>query len=167
MDDTIVQQATEKRKLRALRIVAAGQVSPNGQDGQYDVRSQSGNGAYLTRHRRVTDGDAVCDCPDFFARRHGIPCKHVWAVETYERAERYVERQVRRLDSIQRVIDLAQARLHYDRETLSEAGRLTLRIIVQTAQRLDRELWQAAEAEVDRRKEARFDAVGIGGYVEW
>ncbi len=85
------QQALERRRERALNILEAGMVSPNGMDGQYIVRSQSGNGAYLTRVRRITGGRIVCGCRDTWAKRHGIPCKHVLAAEMYE-AEQAAQR---------------------------------------------------------------------------
>ena len=84
MNDSILAETAQKRKLRALALLEAGQVSPNGQDGQYYARSQSGNGTYIALHRRVTGGavpstgfrlrtesaevTSVCDCPEVMLR---------------------------------------------------------------------------------------------------
>jgi len=93
MDSPIILAETaQKRKLRALALLQAGQVSPNGQDGQYYARSQSGNGTYIALHRRVTGAavpstglrtspstgfrlrtesaevTSVCDCPEVMLR---------------------------------------------------------------------------------------------------
>ena len=81
--------AYKRRYKRALALVDSGHVSPNGSDGQYYVQSQSGNGTYIARHRRVTGGDLVCGCPDEWAKERGIPCKHIQGVEIYESAEAY------------------------------------------------------------------------------
>lgn len=161
MDDTIVQQVTEKRKLCALRIVEAGHVSPNGSPHHYDVHSQSGNGCYLAATCAAFPPHGRCDCPDFEKNGTLFPCQHVQAVEIYETAERYVERQARRLGSYTRVVTLAQAKLEYGREMLSDASRLTLSIIAQTAQRLDDELWQAAEEMADRRRAAYHEGLDM------
>ena len=91
-NSTILAETAQKRKLRALALLEAGQVSPNGQDGQYYARSQSGNGTYIALHRRVTGGavpstglrtspstgfrlrtesaevTSVCDCPEVMLR---------------------------------------------------------------------------------------------------
>lgn len=79
--------AYQRRYARALRIVEAGLVTTNGLDGQYYVKSQSGNGTYVARHRRVTGGALVCGCPDEWAKERGISCKHIQAVEIFESAE--------------------------------------------------------------------------------
>ena len=85
MDSPIIlAEIAQKRKLRALVLLETGQVSSNGQDGQYYARSQSGNGTYIALHRRVTGGavpstgfrlrtesaevTSVCDCPEVMLR---------------------------------------------------------------------------------------------------
>lgn len=75
-----VLQETQARYDRALAILAADLVTSNGSDGQYYVKSQSGNGRYLVRVGRV--GTPLCNCPDF--RRRGWRCKHVLAAELLE-----------------------------------------------------------------------------------
>ena len=69
---------------------AKAEASPNGSDGTYYVQSQTDNAiVYTTRHRRVTHGDLVCNCPDEWAKERAIPCKHILAAEIYESAAAY------------------------------------------------------------------------------
>lgn len=154
MDAAILQQATEKRKLRALRIVEAGLVSPNGLDGQYYVQSESGNGTYIAHHRRVTDGAVVCGCPDAFAKKHGIPCKHVQAVEIYENAETYALALVER-HSI--TFDKLERRILYDlARPLPELDAIRLTILLHAVQRLadDQAMWDAVDRRIEELKDA-------------
>ena len=76
----VLDSPQARREAKARQIVAAGLVSPNGQDGQYYVISQSGNGRYLVRVARV--GEPLCTCWDF--RKRGGKCKHILAAELYE-----------------------------------------------------------------------------------
>jgi hypothetical protein len=84
MDTYILQQAEKKRKLRALGIILEGGIESNGVDGQYYVQSQSNNGRYLVAVPRVLPPRGKCSCPDGFAKRWGIRCKHILAAELYE-----------------------------------------------------------------------------------
>lgn len=89
MDAAIVQEAAQKRKRRALRIVEAGLVSPNGAAHQYDVQSQSGDGCYLAATSASAPPHGRCHCPDFQQNGVLFPCQHVKAADIYEAAETY------------------------------------------------------------------------------
>jgi hypothetical protein len=91
MDETILTKDIEKRKSRALKIVAATNVSPNGAAHQFYVLSQSGSGRYLAATSEAFPPHGRCSCPDFKAHGHRFPCKHVLAAEIYEAAEVYAQ----------------------------------------------------------------------------
>ncbi len=67
----------EGRRQRGLAIAALAPIRPD--RFGYRVPSQSGNGSYLVS---LEDGP-YCECPDW-AKRNGLPCKHVYAVEMLE-----------------------------------------------------------------------------------
>lgn len=89
MNATIIAQKTKDRYQRALRLVEAGHVSPNGVAGQYYVVSQADRGRYLAATPEAFPPIGRCNCRDFqdFARHNGIKCKHVQAAEIFESAE--------------------------------------------------------------------------------
>ena len=64
-----------RRKVRALAIVAQADTIERIDARNYRVKSQSGNGWY---HVRKEGGEWKCECPDFGNR--GVVCKHIFAV---------------------------------------------------------------------------------------
>lgn len=84
MDDRIITQYQEKRYMKALKLVEAEMVSPNGQPHTYYVRSATGNGRYLAATADRFSPRGTCNCKDF--KCHASKCKHVQAAEIYELA---------------------------------------------------------------------------------
>lgn len=89
MSPESIAQKTEQRYRRALKLVEAEAVSPNGQAHTFYVRSQSGNGRYLAATPDAVGPIGMCGCSDFqnFARHHSFPCKHIIAAQVFEKAE--------------------------------------------------------------------------------
>jgi len=88
MDATIIAQKKQDRYNRALKLVEAQAVSPNGQPHQFYVRSANGRGRYLAATGEAIAPIGVCTYPDFvgFGRHNGIPCKHIQAAIIYEKS---------------------------------------------------------------------------------
>lgn len=89
MDTKIIAHKRKLRYQRALKIVEAQGISPNGQAHTYYVASQAGNGRYLAATPEAFSPIGRCTCRDFqdFARHHGFECKHIMAAQIHERAE--------------------------------------------------------------------------------
>jgi uncharacterized Zn finger protein len=79
----------EKRLQRGLAIWKAGQVSPNGAQGQYYVASQSRSIRYLVATPWAACG-AKCQCEDF---EKGHICKHIIAAGAAEAHRKIARRQ--------------------------------------------------------------------------
>ena len=79
--------ADKARRLRGLRMAAAGMVRANGQAGQYYVDSDTGNGRYLAATASARCGER-CDCPDHQTR--GARCKHIRAAMAHREGQRVV-----------------------------------------------------------------------------
>ncbi len=84
MDAKIITQYQEKRHMRALKLVEAEMVSPNGQPHTYYVRSANGNGRYLAATPDRFSPRGICNCKAF--EYHASKCRHVEATEIYELA---------------------------------------------------------------------------------
>ena len=88
MDAASIAQKTADRYHRALRLVEAQHVTPNGQPHQFYVRSQNGRGRYLAATSEAIPPLGTCSCKDWasFGRHNEIPCKHIQAARIYELA---------------------------------------------------------------------------------
>lgn len=88
MSPESIAQKKKERYSRALKMVEAEAVSPNGQPHQFYVRSANGNGRYLAATADAIAPIGTCTCRDFvrFGRHNGIKCKHILATEIYEKA---------------------------------------------------------------------------------
>ena len=157
MDEAIVQEATQKRKLRALQILEAGLVSPNGVAHQYDVQSQSGNGCYLAATPDTFPPHGRCNCSDFEKNGEFFPCKHIQAAKFYESAERTVRAICQRHNC---TLGQLENRLLYDlcAGVPDPVVATKLTVLLHTVQHLKDEAHDlavlAVEAEIERRLDA-------------
>ena len=157
MDEAIVQEALQKRKLRALQVLEAGLVSPDGMAHQYDVQSQSGNGRYLAATPDTFPPHGRCDCPDFEKNGEFFPCKHIQAAEYYESAERTMWAVCQQHGC---TLSQLESRLLYDLcagvPDPVMAAKLT--VLLHTVQRLKDEAHDLAVLAVETEIERRLDA---------
>jgi hypothetical protein len=157
MDEAIVQEATQKRKLRALHIVEAGLVSPNGVAHQYDVQSQSGNGRYLAGTSAAFPPHGQCHCQDFEKNGARFSCKHVLAADIYEAAETYALHLIE-THGLHRVENELIRRLCAG---LPELDAVRTAILFHAVQRLadEQAMWDAVDRRIEELKDAYHDAV--------
>ena len=163
MDKAIVAEATQKRKLRALQILEAGLVSPDGVAHQYDVQSQNGDGCYLAATSDTFPPHGRCNCPDFEKNGEFFSCKHIQAAEYYESAERTVWAVCQRHGC---TLSQLESRLLYDlcAGVPDPVMATKLTILLHTVRRLKDEAHDlavlAVEAEIERRLDTEHSLLG-------
>jgi hypothetical protein len=162
MDEAIVQEATQKRKLRALQILEAGLVSSNGVAHQYDVRSQSGNGRYLAATSTTCPPHGRCNCPDFEKNGEFFPCKHIQAADIYEAAETYALHLIE-THGLHRVENELIRRLCAG---LPELDAVRTTILFHAVQRIadEQAMWDAVDRRIEELKDAEQDALDVADH---
>lgn len=116
-DKWIIAQEQNYRK--ALALVAAGRVEPNGTAGQFYVKDTDFDGHLF----RTTSSVDWCGCPTFHNSGHKAPvtrCQHMIAAELFERAQGFIRAWIHRHQStLQHLVSIAHLQLEYAKSDLT------------------------------------------------
>jgi hypothetical protein len=157
MDATILQQAEQKRKLKALAMVEAGAVTPNGSPHQYYILSQAGDGRYLAATPEAFPPRGLCTCPDSWAKSHGIRCKHIIAACIWEAAETYgqnlIDKHGRSAVESKILSDLNNGLPPLTATRMTILWHAVMRITAKMDDEAADDLQDAVDMEIERRKD--------------